>query len=287
MDESSGINLIINSFREGNNSHAFLVETNNVEKCLNDIKYLVKYINCDNHSLEDTPCQICHLIDNDNDPDLIIVKPDGNNIKTEQVLNIIDKFTSKPLISKYSVYVIVSAEKMNESAANKLLKFLEEPEGDIIGIFITERANNMIPTIKSRCELYKLNYGSNSILDVLNITQEEYDKYYIKALDLVSKLNVEPKYMLMKDSKEISKMDRSDIINIFKLIYKFYIIKYEYDHHGLHQDEEYIQQILDYVVINDINLVVKRIKLLDNSINEFQLNLNKDLFINNFFIRWE
>ena len=287
MDESSGINLIINSFREGNNSHAFLVETNNVEKCLNDIKYIAKYINCDNHAVEEDQCNICRLIDSDNNPDVIIVKPDGQNIRSDQILNILDVFSSKPLISKYSIYIITEADKMNDSSANKILKFLEEPEDNIIGFFITEKITNIIPTIKSRCELYNIKYGSNNILDVLNVTQEEYDKYYIKALDLVSRLNVEPKFMLMKDSKELSKLERIDILNIFQLIYKFYIIKYEYDYHGLHKDEEYINQIRDSVVINDINLVVKRIKLLDNSINEFQLNLNKDLFINNFFIRWE
>ena len=76
-------------------------------------------------------------------------------------------------------------------------------------------------------------------------------------------------------------------MNIFKLIYKFYIIKYEYDYHNKYKNVENIDQILDAVVINDVNLIVKRIKLLDNIINDFQLNVNKELFLNNFFIRWE
>ena len=287
MNESNSVNLIINSFREGNNSHAFLVDTNNIDRCLKDIKKVCKYINCDNHGEEEESCEICRLIDSDNNPDVLIIKPDNNIIKAEQTLNILEVFSTKPLISKVSIYIIVEADKMNDSAANKILKFLEEPEENIIGFFITEKVSNIMPTIRSRCELYNLKYKANNILDVLNVTQAEYDKYYMKALELVSKLNTEPKYMLMSHAKDISKLERNEILSIFRMIYKFYLIKYEYDNHGMYQDDSYIQQINDSVVVNDINLVVKRIKLLDNSINEIQLNLNKELFVNNFFIRWE
>lgn len=287
MIESNSINLIINSFREGNNSHAFLVETNNIEKCLNDIKYVCKYLNCDNQGDEEEPCNICHLIDIDNDPDVLIIRPDNNLIKTEPIISIIDAFSSKPLLSKWSIYIIVEADKMNDSAANKILKFLEEPEDNILGFFITEKVTNIIPTIRSRCELYVNKYESNNILDALNISQTEYDKYYKKALELVSKLNTEPKYILMRDAKDLSKLERNEILCILKIIQRLYIIKYEYDNHGMHENTNYIQQINDAVVINDINIVVKRIKLLDNSINDFQLSLNRDLFVNNFFIRWE
>ncbi len=293
MAESNNINLILNSFREGNNSHAFLVETNNIDRCLNDIKYICKYINCEHNCEEEEPCQICNLIDSENNPDLIIVRPlskdsiEGRDIKTDQILDIIDVFSKKPLISKYSIYIIVGADKMNESAANKLLKFLEEPEGNIIGFLISEKPKNILSTIRSRCEYYHFKYDGDTILDLLNITQKEYDNYYKKALEFISKLNVEPKFVLMKDAKEISKMDRNEILNIFKVIYKIYLIKYENICHNLYNDNEYMKEINNYVLVNDINLVVKRIKLLDNSINDFQLNLNRDLFINNFIIRWE
>ena len=281
------MNSIKNSFLEGNNSHAFLLDTNNVDNCLKDILDLIKFINCDNHCEEEEPCNICRTIDAGNNPDVRVIMPDGKDIKKDQIMSVIDNFSTKTFMNKYSIYVIVDADLMNVVASNKLLKFLEEPEENIVGFFITSKVSNIISTIRSRCELYNITYDEDSLLKVLNINESEYDSYFSKSLELVSKLNTDPKYLLMSESKNYSKLERVDILNIFKLIYKFYIIKYEYDYHNKYKNVENIDQILDAVVINDINLIVKRIKLLDNIINDFQLNVNKELFLNNFFIRWE
>ena len=287
MGKADIMNSIKNSFLEGNNSHAFLLDTNNVDNCLADVLDLIKVINCDNHCEEDEPCNICRTIDSGNNPDVRVIMPDGKDIKKDQIMGVIDNFSTKPFMNKYSIYVIVDADLMNVVASNKLLKFLEEPEGNIVGFFITSKVSNIISTIRSRCELYNVTYDEDSLLKVLNINESEYDSYFSKSLELVSKLNTDPKYLLMSESKNYSKLERVDILNIFKLIYKFYIIKYEYDYHNKYKNVENIDQILDAVVINDINLIVKRIKLLDNIINDFQLNVNKELFLNNFFIRWE
>lgn len=277
--------IIIDSFHEKNNSHAFLLSTNNIEKCLKDVLDIVKIINCENLGNDD--CNVCKTIESNTNPDVILVKESGKEIKKDQILNIINCFSTKPSISKYSTYIICNADKMNDFSANKMLKFLEEPDGEIVGFFITDKLNAIIPTIRSRCEIYNYHFGNNSILDLLDITEEEYASSFDFALSITSRLNDEPKYSLMADSKNISKKKREEIDLIFKLIKKFYVLKYENIQLCLYNNLEYVESILTSITTNDISLIVKRIKILDNIINDLNIYVNKDLIVNKFFILWE
>ncbi len=53
----------------------------------------------------------------------------------------------------YKIMIVWMAEKMNISAANKLLKLLEEPPEKTVFILITENEDQIISTIKSRCQV--------------------------------------------------------------------------------------------------------------------------------------
>ncbi len=277
--------MIIDSFHEKNNSHAFLLSTNNIEKTLNDVLDIVKKVNCLGDGNDS--CNVCTTIDSNTNPDVIVVRAEGKEIKKDQILNIISSFSTKPSISKYSTYIICNADKMNDFSANKMLKFLEEPEGNIVGFFITDKLNGIIPTIRSRCEIYNYHFGNNSILDLLDINEEEYALAYDLALKLTIRLNDEPKYSLMADSKTISKKERDEIDLLFKLIKKFYVLKYENIQLNLYNDLEYVENILDSITTNDLSIIVKRIKILDNIINEMNIYVNRDLIVNKFFILWE
>ncbi len=277
--------MIISSFHEKNNSHAFLLSTNNIDKALNDVLDIVKKVNCLGDGNDS--CNVCTTIDSNTNPDVIVVRAEAKEIKKDQILNIISSFSTKPSISKYSTYIICNADKMNDFSANKMLKFLEEPEGNIVGFFITDKLNGIIPTIRSRCEIYNYHFGNNSILDLLDINEEEYALAYDLALKLTIRLNDEPKYSLMSDSKTISKRERDEIDLLFKLIKKFYVLKYENIQLNMYNDLEYVENILDSITTTDLSIIVKRIKILDNIINEMNIYVNRDLIVNKFFILWE
>lgn len=280
-------NIILNSFHEKKNSHAFLLSTNNINRCLDDVTSIVKKINCLKSGDDVCNCNVCTTINSLTNPDFIVVKPDGKDIKKDQILNIIDSFVTKPVISKYSVYILCEADKMNDSSANKILKFLEEPEEDIIGFFITDKLNGIIPTIKSRCEIYNYHFGNNSILDLLEISEDEYASCYNLSFDLLQRLNGEPRFSLMADTKIIAKKERNEIDLLFRLLRKFYILKYENVESNLYNNLEYVSPILESIITDDISIIVKRIKILDNIINDLNVNVNKELIINKFFLLWE
>ena len=285
MDALEVKQLIINTFHENNNSHAFLLVTNNVERCYQDVIDIIKIINCNNGGNDD--CNICNTIDKNTNPDVIIVSPDGKEIKVDAVANIIESFSTKPLINKYSTYVVREADKLNVSSANKLLKFLEEPETNIIGFFITEKLQGILPTIRSRCEIYNYRFGSESLLDLLEISESEYAEVFDMTFDLVKKLNDYPTYLLMLESKNYADLERYQIDLILNLLKKMYTIKYESILSDKYSNVDYVKNILEAIDSKDLKTIVNRIRLLDNIIEDSQFNLNKELMFNRLFIMWE
>lgn len=163
-------NEILKKYHEGKLAHAFLLETNDLERCYKDVLELVKEINCPfNYSNDCTEeCNICTLIDNDNLPSLITINPDGQFIKRDQISELMNKFSTIPVFTKYNVYIINQAHRLNTESANALLKFLEEPEDNILGFYITNNKENVISTIRSRCQLFYNNYDE----DVVNVNDE-------------------------------------------------------------------------------------------------------------------
>ena len=285
MNNEEIINSIINSFHENNNSHAFLIETNNINACYQDIINIIKKVNCKNGTIDD--CNVCHTIDAGTNPDIITVRPEKKEINVEPIDNILAQFMTQPLISKYSMYVICEADLLNQTAANSILKFLEEPEEGIVGFFITNRYSSMLPTISSRCEHIIMRYGNNSILDLLDINEEEYDSYYNFTKNIIECLNSDQSYERLAKVSSITAKEREEILKIFKLVYKIYVIKFENIVNNNYNNLEYAQELLGLIKTEDVSILTKRIKLLEEFLNDYRLNVNKDLFVNKLFMVWE
>ncbi|MCF6278805.1 MAG: DNA polymerase III subunit delta' [Flavobacteriaceae bacterium] len=73
-------------------------------------------------------------------------------IGKDEALEISKKISLKSYEGGFKIVIIWMAEKMNSSAANKLLKLIEEPPEKTIFILITENEENIISTIRSRCQ---------------------------------------------------------------------------------------------------------------------------------------
>jgi DNA polymerase-3 subunit delta' len=66
-----------------------------------------------------------------------------------------DKANNKSIMNRGKVFVVEEAELMNSTAQNSLLKTLEEPPGRTLIILLTTNANQLLPTIRSRCQLVR------------------------------------------------------------------------------------------------------------------------------------
>ena len=141
-------------------SQAYLIETRNCQNANSIVLSFAKYLYCPNHASESnfcTSCNLCSLIDHNANGDFIQIYPDGSFIKKKQIIDIKEKFMTKSLNNQTSrVYIIYEADKLNKESANALLKFLEEPEENIIAILVTENRYKVIDTIRSRCQIFSL-----------------------------------------------------------------------------------------------------------------------------------
>lgn len=183
MVEANVLNELVKRYHEKKLAHAFLLETNDLNRCYQDVLSLFKRINCPKEFAEncEEECNICKLIETNNLPSLITINPEGQFIKKDQILDMMDKFSTKPVFTKFNMYVIRDADRFNSSSANTLLKFLEEPEDNILGVFITNNKENVISTIRSRCQIFNCMYDT-SIIDSLDDEILTDVKLYLNAI---------------------------------------------------------------------------------------------------------
>jgi len=78
-------------------------------------------------------------------------------IGVDEAQEIVKALRLKPYEGTYQVMIIWMAEKMNDAASNKLLKLIEEPPKNTILLLVTEDEEQIISTIKSRCQV--LHFG--------------------------------------------------------------------------------------------------------------------------------
>ena len=231
---------IYKKYREGRLAHAYLIETNNLTNLMEDLKELIKALNCpEEYQTECSHCNLCNLINKNNLPSLITIAPDGATIKKQQIEDLKISFETKPIYSKYNIYIIKNAEKLNASSANAMLKFIEEPTDGIIGFFLTNNKDVIIPTIKSRCQSLVVTYESNNILEKLNITEEEYKNYQLLIKVYLSKIN-SSSFISNKDFILSKISERKDIETMFKIIFEIF-----YQNFLKNQNKEYNKELIN------------------------------------------
>lgn len=269
MEAVNNIEHIVKIYNENKLSHAFLVETDNIEQCYEDIKQVIKIINCENKYEENCQkCNLCYQIDKNSLPSFITIEPDGLSIKKGQVLELKEKMLTKPIYSKYNCYVILNAEKLNASSGNTLLKFIEEPEENIIGFFLTTNKKNILDTIKSRCQLLS-QYYQNTNVD-LDSEKQVFIKDYIKNIELDNKHSL----LYNKNIFLEKNYTREEVIEIFKEIFKIYSSVYK--NLDIQKEYDYLKQLDSKKISNKLNIINKTIDYLNKNGN---VNLILDSFV--------
>lgn len=103
-------------------------------------------------------CPVCKKILGRNHPDILYVQHEKpNTISVGDVREQIgDTAAIRPYSSRYKIYIMDEAEKMNVQAQNALLKTLEEPPYYVVILLLTTNADSFLPTIRSRCVTLRL-----------------------------------------------------------------------------------------------------------------------------------
>lgn len=256
------------------NNHAFLIEVDesyNTNFVIDIVKQYIKKNIFDDQLY----FNIFNLIDKNIFPDLKVIRPDGKFIKKEQLMELMTNFKCKSIYNLKKIYVIEYAENLNQSSGNALLKFLEEPNDDIVAILITKNYSNVLGTIASRCQLLNFN---------LYKTKEYSDDKVIKALDYIKVIeDKKEKAVAYLSELYLFKLEElKDIFNIFLLIYddilKLLILR---ENINLKKFKLEIDEISKNC---DIERIISKIKLIERMIELTDYNVNSRIILDQMLI---
>ena len=287
-------------------SHAYLFDSYNNSNSLDVVLSLCKMIMCENDDYFCDNCSVCNSISHDNYTDVKIIRPDGNYIKKEQIIELQNSYSMISIEGKKRIYIILDCDKMNTSTSNSLLKFLEEPYEDVIAFLVTNNVNKVIDTIKSRCQVLKLvneEYGNlNSIGKIANLvvkTREEFDNF-INDENNINLINDVIEFIEYYENNgldvliyvdkmlNLKKRSRDDVNFIFDMLINFY-----YDIILLRNGQD-IKIFNDYVDIlnvvdklNSDDKLLKKLSILLEYKEYIKFNVNIGLLFDSLIISFE
>lgn len=152
------IEIITRALKSGTLPHAYLfVGEDGIGKKL-VAKKLAQALQCG--AADEKPCSACEncrKVESCNHPDVIYIEPDGPLIKADQIRALQKRLGYKPFEGGSTISIINGADKLNISAANSLLKTLEEPPASTHLILLAENTRRVLPTIISRCQRLRFN----------------------------------------------------------------------------------------------------------------------------------
>lgn len=119
-------------------------------------RIFAKALNCrGNESVP--PCNVCdNCVSITEGTSMDVMEIDAASHTSVEMVReyIINKVNFAPVDGKYKIYIIDEAHKLSNSSFNALLKTLEEPPGHVVFILATTDANDLPPTIISRCQKF-------------------------------------------------------------------------------------------------------------------------------------
>jgi len=280
-------------------SHAYLFETNEYYESNDFIISFVKDIIC-NDSNDNLKDNICKQIDNAEYIELKVINPQGLQIKKEEMINLQEEFKSKPIEGKKKVYIINNAEKLNSSSANTILKFLEEPEKDIIAILTTSSRYQIIDTILSRCQLISLiNTKKKTFLNMFDkinnlvynnssLLEDNQKKEQIEhTIDFICFYEEKKEETLLFSNNEFMQyfVTRDAVVNAFEIMKLFYLDTLKFlTNTKIEIFDDYRDQIFAISKKNTVLSLIIKIKKIIKYIEKIKYNVNINLLLDRFII---
>ena len=181
-------------------------------------------------------CRSCIQANNGNHPDIITVKHEKpGSISVDDIRSQVNgDIMIKPYSSPYKIYIIPEADLLTVQAQNALLKTIEEPPEYAIIFLLTENADSLLPTIRSRCVMLKLRNIKDKLVKKYLMEQLQIPDYQADLCAAFAQGNIGRAVMLAKSEhfneikeeaiqllKYINEKELSEIVSAIKEINKY------------------------------------------------------------------
>ncbi|HEV2537739.1 MAG TPA: DNA polymerase III subunit delta' [Streptosporangiaceae bacterium] len=101
-------------------------------------------------------CATCLQVHAGTHADLMLIRPQGLSYGVKQTRELVLRAAGKPTGGRWQVVLFEDADRCTEQAANALLKAIEEPAPRTVWLLCAPAAQDMVPTIRSRCRVVTL-----------------------------------------------------------------------------------------------------------------------------------
>ena len=288
-EQELAYNLFVKDIENKCITHAYLIDENNYSRSYEMVLAFVKAILCDKYNFNDNDnnnvihdCTLCKRIDDGNYPELKIIVPDGMYIKKQQITELQQEFSRSAVEGKKRIYIIRECEKMRAEASNSMLKFLEEPEDDIVAILMTNNINNVLSTVISRCKVIKFNNCDIST----DVVDEELENLAIDFISSLEGKGIET-IISVKDIwfSVVGPKDRDKMIVVFDRMIDIY-----YDVMKILSGSKNIKcsmwedKILEFSGKNNLEGILKKINILLEAKDSIKFNVNSNLLMDSLII---
>ncbi len=155
------VHLLQNHIRSGRRRHAYLFTGPQGVGRRTLALRMAQALNCPTPSAPGVPCGTCntcrHIADMQH-PDLYVVQAEqvGGTLKVDQIRTLQHGLSLAPYAAAHKIALLLRFEEAHPSAANALLKTLEEPPPNVVLLLTASDSEALLPTIVSRCEVLRL-----------------------------------------------------------------------------------------------------------------------------------
>lgn len=152
-------------------------------------KQFAKGILCGSNSPPCESCASCRKIDKNIHPDLIILGGENgkNGFHAQDIRSLRSAVSVLPNESSHKVFLLQNVQDLTETAANSLLKLLEEPPSHVVFLLTCSNSKSLLPTIVSRCNPVPLfPVSENDCREVLKSRHPELKDEEISSLIWIS-----------------------------------------------------------------------------------------------------
>ena len=208
-----------NAIRMGKISHAYILNGENSSGKMMLAEAFAMALQCESGGDEPCmECRSCHQAMEHNQPDIIYVTHDKPNIISVDDIRhqLNNDIVIKPYSSKYKIYIVDEAEKMNVQAQNALLKTIEEPPAYGVILLLTTNADSFLPTILSRCITLNLKSVQEDLIKSHLMRKYQIPDYQADVCAAFAQGNV-GKAIQLASSDEFNEL-KADAISLIKKI---------------------------------------------------------------------
>ncbi len=181
---------LLNALASGRISHAYLFCGPRGTGKTSTARILAKAVNCLNNGNAEpcNTCTMCQAITEGRALDVIEIDA-ASNTSVDDIRSLREKVNYAPNQARYKVYIIDEVHMLSNSAANALLKTLEEPPSHVIFILATTEVHKILATIMSRCQRFDFHRLSqaNIMTELARVCRGEDIKIETEAMRLIAR----------------------------------------------------------------------------------------------------